>query len=172
VGIDPNGEPVYMNDIWPDHQEITALVNAHVRPAFYKAEYDRIFDGDEFWQGLPVTESTTYAWDETSTYIKNPPYFENFSKDAGVPSDITGAKVLLVLGDTVTTDHISPAGAIPADYPAGKYLVSQSVDPVAFNSYGSRRGNHEVMMRGTFGNIRIQNNLVDPKRGWLYPQIS
>ncbi len=165
VGIDPNGEPVYLNDIWPDHQEITALVNAHVRPAFYKAEYDRIFDGDEFWEGLPVTESTTYAWDETSTYIKNPPYFENFSKDAGVPSDITGAKVLLVLGDTVTTDHISPAGAIPADYPAGKYLISQSVDPVAFNSYGSRRGNHEVMMRGTFGNIRIQNNLVDPKRG-------
>ena len=165
VGIDPNGEPVYMNDIWPDHQEITALVNAHVRPAFYKAEYDRIFDGDEFWQGLPVTESTTYAWDETSTYIKNPPYFENFAKNAGVPSDITGAKVLLALGDTVTTDHISPAGAIPPDYPAGKYLISQSVDPVAFNSYGSRRGNHEVMMRGTFGNIRIQNNLVAPKRG-------
>ncbi len=165
VGIDPNGEPVYMNEIWPDHAEIAALVSAHVKKEFYREEYGRIFEGDEFWQELDVTESTTYAWDETSTYIKNPPYFENFSKDAGVPSDIAGAQTLLVLGDTVTTDHISPAGAIPAEYPAGKYLISKSVPPAAFNSYGSRRGNHEVMMRGTFGNIRIKNSLVDPKEG-------
>ena len=165
VGIDPNGEPVYLDDIWPGYDEIAALVEAHVKPSFYREEYGRIFDGDEFWQGLEVTESTTYAWDEASTYIKNPPYFENFSKDAGTPADIVGAKTLMVLGDTVTTDHISPAGAIPADYPAGKYLIAKSVEPAAFNSYGSRRGNHEVMMRGTFGNIRIKNQLVEPKEG-------
>lgn len=165
VGIDPNGEPVYMDELWPDHREIAGLVDTHVKKEFYREEYGRIFEGDEFWQGLDVTKSTTYAWDGTSTYIKNPPYFENFSKDAGIPSDIAGARTLLVLGDTVTTDHISPAGAIPAEYPAGKYLISKSVPPAAFNSYGSRRGNHEVMMRGTFGNIRIKNNLVDPKEG-------
>ena len=165
VGIDPNGEPVYMDELWPDHREIAGLVDTHVKKEFYREEYGRIFEGDEFWQGLDVTESTTYAWDGTSTYIKNPPYFENFSKDVGIPSDIAGARTLLVLGDTVTTDHISPAGAIPAEYPAGKYLISKSVPPAAFNSYGSRRGNHEVMMRGTFGNIRIKNNLVDPKEG-------
>jgi len=165
VGIDPNGEPVYMGEIWPDHTEIAGLVSAHVKQEFYREEYGRIFEGDEFWQELDVAESTTYGWDETSTYIKNPPYFENFSRDAGIPSDIVGAQTLLVLGDTVTTDHISPAGAIPAEYPAGKYLISKSVPPGAFNSYGSRRGNHEVMMRGTFGNIRIKNSLVDPKEG-------
>jgi len=165
VGIDPNGEPVYMNEIWPDQAEIAELVGAHVKKEFYQEEYSRIFEGDEFWQGLDVSESTTYAWDETSTYIKNPPYFENFSKDTDVPPDITGAQTLLALGDTVTTDHISPAGAIPAEYPAGKYLISKSVAPAVFNSYGSRRGNHEVMMRGTFGNIRIKNSLVDPKEG-------
>ncbi len=165
VGIDPNGEPVYMNDIWPDHAEIAELVGAHVRKELYQEEYGRIFDGDEFWQRLDVAESTTYAWDEKSTYIKNPPYFKKFSKDAGFPQDITGARALLVLGDSVTTDHISPAGAIPAEYPAGKYLISKSLPPAAFNSYGSRRGNHEVMMRGTFGNIRIKNSLVDPKEG-------
>jgi aconitate hydratase len=165
LGIDPNGEPVYMNEIWPDQREISALINAHVKKEFFREEYGRIFEGDEFWQELDVTESTTYAWDETSTYIHNPPYFENFSRDAGIPSDIAGAQALLVLGDTVTTDHISPAGAIPAEYPSGKYLISKSVPPAAFNSYGSRRGNHEVMMRGTFGNIRIKNSLVDPKEG-------
>jgi aconitate hydratase len=165
VGIDPNGEPVYMNEIWPSNREIDALVSAHVKKEFYQEEYGRIFEGDEFWQELNVAESTTYAWDETSTYINNPPYFENFSTDAGIPSDITGAHTLLLLGDTVTTDHISPAGAIPAEYPSGKYLISQSVPPAAFNSYGSRRGNHEVMMRGTFGNIRIKNSLVGPKEG-------
>ena len=165
VGIDPNGDPVYLNDIWPDNAEIDDLVRVCVKREFYGEEYGRIFDGDEFWQGMEVEESTTYPWDETSTYIKNPPYFENFSKEVGVPSDIADAKALMVLGDTVTTDHISPAGAIPEEYPAGKYLVSQSVEKNDFNSYGSRRGNHEVMMRGTFGNIRVKNKLVDPKEG-------
>jgi len=165
IGIDPNGQPVYADDIWPDQEEIAALVAANVKPEFYKEEYGRIFDGDEFWQDLKVTESTTYAWDESSTYIKNPPYFKVFSRDVDEPEDIAGAKSLMVLGDTVTTDHISPAGAIPEDYPAGRYLVEKGVERADFNSYGSRRGNHEVMMRGTFGNIRIKNKLVDPKEG-------
>ena len=165
IGIDPNGEPVYVDDIWPDQEEIASLVTASVKPEFFKEEYGRIFDGDEFWQGLEVTESTTYTWDGNSTYIKNPPYFEGFSLDVDEPKDIAEAKTLLVLGDTVTTDHISPAGAIPEAYPAGRYLVANGVDIRDFNSYGSRRGNHEVMMRGTFGNIRIKNKLVDPKEG-------
>jgi len=165
IGVDPNGQPVYVDDIWPDQEEIAALVAANVKPEFFKEEYGRIFEGDEFWKELTVNESTTYAWDEISTYIKNPPYFEGFSKEVGEPTDIAGARSLLVLGDTVTTDHISPAGAIPEAYPAGKYLVEKGVAPIDFNSYGSRRGNHEVMMRGTFGNIRIKNKLVDPKEG-------
>jgi len=165
VGIDPNGESVYMDDIWPEQEEIASLVATHVKPEFFKEEYGRIFEGDEFWLGLDVTESTTYAWDETSTYIKNPPYFEGFSRDTDEPTDIANAKSLLVLGDTVTTDHISPAGAIPEAYPAGQYLTEKGVAPADFNSYGSRRGNHEVMMRGTFGNIRIKNKLVDPQEG-------
>jgi aconitate hydratase A / 2-methylisocitrate dehydratase len=165
VGIDPNGEPVYLDEIWPKREEIEQLAEQHVKPSFYKEEYGRIFDGDEHWQELGVTESTTYAWDNASTYIKLPPYFKAFSRQVQRPTDITRARVLLVLGDTVTTDHISPAGAIPVEYPAGQYLVAQSVKPKDFNSYGSRRGNHEVMMRGTFANIRIKNRLVDPKEG-------
>ncbi len=161
VALDPNGEPVYLKEIWPTQEEITDLVDAHVKPDFYKEEYGRIFDGDEFWRDLSVTESTTYAWRDDSTYIKNPPYFEGFSLDVDKPGDIKGARALALLGDTVTTDHISPAGAIPEDYPAGQYLIDHGVEKTDFNSYGSRRGNHEVMMRGTFGNIRIKNKLVD-----------
>ena len=125
----------------------------------------KVFDGDDFWQSLNIAESTTFKWDEHSTYIKKPPYFENFSIELFKPSDIKNAGVLLLLGDSVTTDHISPAGAIPPDYPAGRYLIKENVAPAEFNSYGSRRGNHEVMMRGTFGNIRIKNKLVSPKEG-------
>ncbi len=165
VGIDPNGEPVYLDEIWPEQTEIATLVANHVKREFFEEEYGRIYDGDEFWHGLKVKESTTYMWDAASTYIKNPPYFENFSREVGQPGDITGARCLMVLGDTVTTDHISPAGAISAEYPAGKFLIEKSVPPENFNSYGSRRGNHEVMMRGTFGNIRIKNKLVDPREG-------
>jgi aconitate hydratase len=165
LGLDPNGEPVYLKDIWPWPREIEPLIGAHVKPEFYADEYAKIFDGDEFWQGMEVTESTTFAWDEKSTYIKNPPYFEGFDLDVDAPGDIEGARVLAVLGDSVTTDHISPAGAIPAEYPAGKYLIDKGVEKGDFNSYGSRRGNHEVMMRGTFGNIRIKNQLVDGKEG-------
>jgi aconitate hydratase len=165
VGIDPNGEPVYLDEIWPKPEEIGRLAEKHVKSVLYREEYDRIFEGDEHWQDLKATEGTTYAWDEMSTYIKLPPYFHAFPRKPEKPADITGARALLVLGDTVTTDHISPAGAIPAEYPAGQYLRAESVQPKEFNSYGSRRGNHEVMMRGTFANIRIKNRLADPKEG-------
>ena len=165
VGLDPNGQPVYLEDIWPDNEEIEALVQRHVKKEFYELEYGRIFDGDEFWQGLPDVESVTYAWDDQSTYIKNPPYFEGFTMELEKTADIEGARALVLVGDTITTDHISPAGAIPAEYPAGKYLISKGVDQVDFNSYGARRGNHEVMMRGTFGNIRLKNKIVGEKEG-------
>jgi aconitate hydratase len=165
VGLDPNGEPVYLDDIWPTNEEIEELVKAHLKEEFYEIEYGRIFDGDEFWAELPDVKSMTYTWDDQSTYIKNPPYFENFTIEPDPTTDIEGARALAVLGDTVTTDHISPAGAIPETYPAGQYLVAQGVDAAQFNSYGSRRGNHEVMMRGTFGNIRLKNRLVAGKEG-------
>ena len=165
VGIDPDGEPVYLADIWPKDEEITALVKKHVKQEFYKTQYGRIFDGDEFWHALDIKESTTYAWDPDSTYIKKPPYFDGFKLQTGTPGNVENARLFLLLGDSVTTDHISPAGAIPKDYPAGKYLIGLGVDPAQFNSYGARRGNHEVMMRGTFGNIRIKNQLVGSKEG-------
>jgi aconitate hydratase len=165
VGLDPNGRPVYLEDIWPTDEAIAELAARHVKKDFFALEYGRIFDGDEFWRDLPDVKSVTYAWDDQSTYIKNPPYFEGFQVDPEPVGDITGARVLMLLGDSVTTDHISPAGAIPEAYPAGQYLVSLGVAPRDFNSYGSRRGNHEVMMRGTFGNIRIKNQLVGGKEG-------
>ncbi len=165
LGLDPNGEPVYLEDIWPENTEIAKMVNDYVKPGFYKEEYEKIFEGDEFWQNLEVAETTTFAWNKGSTYIKNPPYFENFSLEKNPPSDLENGRGLLLLGDSITTDHISPAGAIPAEYPAGKYLLEKNVSKENFNSYGSRRGNHEVMMRGTFGNIRIKNQLVSPEEG-------
>ena len=165
VGIDPNGEPVYLDEIWPSPSEIEALENRHVKREFFADEYSRIFEGDEYWQELQVTQSTTYAWADDSTYIKNPPYFEGVSKTLPSAGDIVDARVLLVLGDAVTTDHISPAGAIAAAYPAGAYLISQKVPQADFNAYGARRGNHEVMMRGTFANIRIKNKMMAGKEG-------
>jgi len=165
IGLDPDGEPVYLADLWPTEQEIADLVRKHVKTAFFQEEYDRIFAGDAFWNALETTRSTTFPWDPQSTYIKNPPYFDDFTTRHPVPSDIKDAAVLMVLGDSVTTDHISPAGAVPPAYPAGRYLMENGVLPADFNSYGSRRGNHEVMIRGTFGNIRIKNRLVAPKEG-------
>ena len=165
VAIGPKDEPVYLKDIWPSTKEIQDLVQLHVKQEFYKLEYEKIFDGDDFWQELNVAESTTFKWDEKSTYIKKPPYFEGFSLQMTKPVDVNDAKVLLLMGDSVTTDHISPAGAIPETYPAGKYLIAQKVALQDFNSYGSRRGNHDVMMRGTFGNIRIKNRMVGNKEG-------
>ena len=165
VGIDPNGHPVYLDDLWPTNEDIEALIDKHVKTEFFELEYGRIFDGDEFWHALPDVKSVTYEWDDQSTYIKNPPYFEGFQVEPDPVDEITAARALVLLGDTVTTDHISPAGAIPEAYPAGQYLVAQGVAPDQFNSYGSRRGNHEVMLRGTFGNIRLKNLLVAGKEG-------
>ncbi len=165
LGFTPDGSPVYLDDIWPGYEAIDRAVKEHVKTEYYRRQYGRIFDGDEFWRDLPAGKSTTFSWDEDSTYIKNPPYFTGFSLDPAPPQDVEGARALLVLGDSVTTDHISPAGAIPEDYPAGRYLIEKGVEKREFNSYGSRRGNHEVMMRGTFGNIRIKNRMVDPKEG-------
>ncbi|MGA6926290.1 MAG: aconitate hydratase AcnA [Desulfosarcina sp.] len=165
VGVDPNGQSVYLKDLWPSREEIDKLVNTHVKKEFYQNQYARIFDGDRFWKALDIAQSTTFAWKKGSTYIKNPPYFDGFSLTPQSPGDISDARCFLLLGDTVTTDHISPAGAIPEEYPAGRYLLEHGVTSDHFNSYGSRRGNHEVMMRGTFGNIRIKNRLVEPKQG-------
>ena len=165
LGMDPNGGPVFLRDIWPKKEAIDALVQAHVKPGLYKESYGAIFDGGPLWRSLPVPPGDTYEWDPASTYIKNPPYFEPFAKEAAPPQDIIDARALLVLGDAVTTDHISPAGAIRKEYPAGRHLIHRGIAPDQFNSYGSRRGNDEVMVRGTFGNVRIKNRLVAPKEG-------
>ncbi len=165
VAENSNGVPIHLKDIWPDPDEMVKLAREHVQTSLYQTEYKRIFDGDSFWNELAVPEGKTFGWDDASTYIRKPPYFDDFQQHPKARSDIRNARVLLMLGDTVTTDHISPAGAIPDHYPAGRYLMDKGVQPLDFNSYGSRRGNHEVMMRGTFGNIRIRNNLVSPKEG-------
>jgi aconitate hydratase len=165
IALDPNGDPVYMKDIWPTPEEIEKLVQKHVKQEFFENSYSKIFDGDQFWKDLESVESTTYAWDENSTYIKNPPFFSGMKFEPETLSDIKEARVLAMLGNSITTDHISPAGAIREEYPAGEYLKSNGIKKSEFNSYGSRRGNHEVMMRGTFGNIRVKNLLVAPKEG-------
>jgi aconitate hydratase len=165
VGYNPQGRPVFLKEIWPSNAEVEELVERHVRQKFYRQQYGQIFKGDEFWHRLAVKGSTTFVWEAASTYIRKPPYFDGFSLEPGRPSDIRDARVLLTLGDTVTTDHISPAGAIAAQYPAGQLLIEKGVQKKDFNSYGARRGNHEVMMRGTFGNIRIKNKMVAPKEG-------
>jgi aconitate hydratase len=165
VGYNPQGRPVFLKDIWPSNAEVAELAGQHVKQKFYRQQYGQIFKGDEFWHRLTVKGSTTFAWEEASTYVRKPPYFDGFSLEHGKLSDIRDAAVLLMVGDTVTTDHISPAGAIAAHYPAGRYLIGKGVEKKDFNSYGARRGNHEVMMRGTFGNIRIKNKMMAPKEG-------
>jgi aconitate hydratase len=165
LALDPNGEPVYLEDIWPDDQEIDDLVGRYVKKEDFKKQYERIFQGDSSWKNLDITQSVTFDWDTESTYIRNPPYFKDFTPTPQMPKGFENARALLTLADSVTTDHISPAGAIPEHYPAGIYLKEKGIGADAFNSYGSRRGNHEVMMRGTFGNIRIKNQMVSPKEG-------
>jgi aconitate hydratase len=160
-----NGGPVYLRDIWPTPQEVEATVRAALSSEMYRRQYAEVFRGDAQWQQLPVPEGDLYAWEEKSTYIKRPPFFEAMPL-APVPlEDIRNARVLARLGDSVTTDHISPAGSIPPDSPAGKYLIARGVAPKDFNSYGARRGNHEVMMRGTLANIRLRNELVPGTEG-------
>lgn len=165
LGISKSGNPVFMKDIWPEAEEINDFVETYVHEKFFKDQYAHIFKGDKLWQELDVDEGTTFRFEEDSTYIRKPPFFKDFALNLPDLNDIKNAKALLVLGDSVTTDHISPAGAIPVDYPAGQYLTEQGVKPWEFNSYGSRRGNHEVMMRGTFANIRIKNQLVTDAGG-------
>jgi len=165
LGISKKGGPVFMKDIWPEAEEINHFVETYVHEKFFKDQYAHIFKGDKLWQELDVEESTTFKFNKNSTYIRKPPFFKNFPLDLPDLKNIKDARALLVLGDSVTTDHISPAGAIPVDYPAGRYLIEKGVKPWEFNSYGSRRGNHEVMMRGTFANIRIKNQLVSDSGG-------
>jgi aconitate hydratase len=164
LGQGPDG-PVHLEDIWPSQEEIREAMRCGVTSEMFRTRYASVFDGDETWQGLPVPAGSTYAWDEASTYVRRPPFFAGLSPEAEPPDDVGGARVLALLGDTVTTDHISPAGAIAPDSPAGRYLVERGVAPSDFNSYGSRRGNHEVMMRGTFANIRLRNRLCPGSEG-------
>lgn len=165
LGQDPSGQDVYLKDIWPSEREIQEAMLKSVTAGSFLNAYADVFAGDERWQGLAVPEGDRYAWVEDSTYIRHPPFFEDLTLTPKAPADITGARVLAVLGDSVTTDHISPAGSIPADSPAGKYLIAHGVSPKDFNSYGARRGNHEVMMRGTFANIRLRNQLAPGTEG-------
>ncbi len=165
LGDDQNGNPVYLRDIWPESHEIQKLLSTSIDGRMFSSSYAGVFDGDENWNGLDVDTGETYAWEADSTYVKNPPYFEGMTLEPDSVGDIRGARVLALLGDSVTTDHISPAGSIANDSPAAEYLRGLGVEQKDFNSYGSRRGNHEVMMRGTFANIRLRNQLAPGTEG-------
>ncbi|MCB9592869.1 MAG: aconitate hydratase AcnA [Sandaracinaceae bacterium] len=165
LGTDDTGEPVYLADIWPSAEEIESVIAASVSSDQFDSEYGRIFDGDESWRDMPAPTGTTFDWVDQSTYVREPPFFIDFQPSPKQLADIVDARALAVLGDSITTDHISPAGAIAVASTAGQYLVERGVPPAEFNSYGSRRGNHEVMMRGTFGNLRLRNGLVPGVEG-------
>jgi len=165
LGTDTDGNEVFLKDIWPDAAEVQQTIDSSISTEMFTKEYGAVFDGDERWRSLPTPDSEVFEWDENSTYVRKPPYFEGMTLETSPVVDITGARVLAKLGDSVTTDHISPAGNIKADSPAGAYLQEHGVDRKDFNSYGSRRGNHEVMIRGTFANIRLKNQLLDGVEG-------
>ncbi|HEY2485207.1 MAG TPA: aconitate hydratase AcnA [Candidatus Binataceae bacterium] len=165
LGPGRDGEPVYLRDIWPSSDEVAELVAKSVTTEMFRSEYAQVFDGDERWRTLAVPKGELFSWDEKSEYVKAPPFFDGIGREPGKFSDISGAFALAVLGDSVTTDHISPAGSIGADAPAGKYLIARGIKPTDFNSYGARRGNHEVMVRGTFANIRLRNEMVPGVEG-------
>jgi aconitate hydratase len=165
LGNDLNGEPVYLKDIWPTPAEIQSVIDSSISSEMFKKDYASVFDGDHRWKALATPSGKTFEWDPQSTYVRKPPYFDDMPKIPTPVTDISGARVLAVLGDSVTTDHISPAGNIKADSPAGAYLAEHGIDRKDFNSYGSRRGNHEVMIRGTFANIRLKNLLLDGVEG-------
>ncbi|WP_413602045.1 aconitate hydratase AcnA [Curtobacterium sp. Curtsp57] len=165
LGQDQDGNDVYLADIWPDTAEVQQVIDASIDTEMFTHEYGSVFEGDDRWKNLPTPTGDTFEWDTESTYVRKPPYFEGMTMTPDAVSDISGARVLAKLGDSVTTDHISPAGSIKADSPAGKYLAEHGVDRKDFNSYGSRRGNHEVMIRGTFANIRLRNQLLDGVEG-------
>jgi aconitate hydratase len=167
LGQDAKGDPVYLKDIWPSSEEVRETMARALSPEMFHKEYGSVFEGDDTWKNLPVStgEGGRFDWDSDSTYIANPPFFTGMTDVPPPVTDIASARVLVWLGDTVTTDHISPAGAIPQDSPAARWLVEHGVELRDFNTFGSRRGNHEIMMRGTFGNIRIKNKLVPGKEG-------
>jgi aconitate hydratase A / 2-methylisocitrate dehydratase len=165
LGTDPNGNKVFLKDIWPTSDEVQQAMLSSVTAESFKRLYAQVFDGDERWRTLPVPTGDRFQWDSDSTYIRKPPFLENLTLETASPSDIRGARALAVLGDSITTDHISPAGSIKADSPAGRYLIERGVLPKDFNSYGARRGNHEVMMRGTFANVRLRNQLAPGTEG-------
>ena len=165
IGEDADGKPVLLKDVWPTQDEVRKEIRSSLRPEMFEAEYGDVFDGNETWNKIPAGGGDLYEWNVASTYIQEPPFFTQITREISEPEPITGARVLALLGDSVTTDHISPAGAIPSDGPAGRYLIDNGVERVDFNSFGSRRGNHEVMMRGTFANIRLRNQLVPGVEG-------
>ncbi len=165
LGVGSDGDEVYLKDIWPTQQEIIDTVSQSISPEIFNNQYSRVFEGDETWKSLEAPQSDIYEWDTESTYIQEPPFFDDFPLEPVDPEDIENANVLALLGDSITTDHISPAGSIPKDGPAGGYLISKGVSQRSFNSFGSRRGNHEVMIRGSFANIRIRNKMVGGKEG-------
>ncbi len=165
LGTDAEGKPVYLADIWPSDQEVQELLKRSIDSQMFRNSYGKVFQGDDNWASIQVAAGNLYRWDEKSTYVKNPPYFEGMTMTPAPLTDITGARVLALLGDSVTTDHISPAGNISKSSPAARYLIEQGVELKDFNSYGARRGNHEVMMRGTFANIRLRNLLVPGVEG-------
>ena len=166
LGKGKDGKPVYLADIWPSQQEVEQSMAGAITSEMFRKSYAEVYSGDERWRGLPVPKGETYAWEQNSTYIRKAPYFEGMKLKPSAVGDIQGARVLAVLGDSVTTDHISPAGSIKKDSPAGKYLIAHGVQPGDFNSYGSRRGNHEVMVRGTFANVRLRNKMVNTEGGY------
>jgi len=165
LGLDQSGQPVYLRDIWPTPEEVQETIDSTISSDMFKSQYASVFEGDDRWKQIPTPTGATFSWDPKSTYVRKPPYFEGMTMQPKPVSGITGARVLARLGDSVTTDHISPAGSIKVDSPAGKYLTENGVSRVDFNSYGSRRGNHEVMIRGTFANIRLKNLLLDGVEG-------
>jgi aconitate hydratase len=167
IGIGTNGAPVYLKDIWPTEKEIQACIASAITAEMYRGVYAKVFDGDAHWQAIVPPTGERFAWEADSTYVRNPPYFDGLTLETPPAEPIAGARVLAVLGDSITTDHISPAGNIKADSPAGKYLQAHGVAPKDFNQYGARRGNHEVMMRGTFANIRLKNQLVPGTEGGI-----
>ncbi len=167
LGLGSDGKPVYLRDVWPDASEVADYVHRHITSAMFRQGYAGVFNGDQRWQDIKVPTGRIYQWDAKSTYVKNPPYFDGITMQPAAVSSVRGARVLALLGDSVTTDHISPAGNIARNSPAARYLVEQGVDPADFNQYGARRGNHEVMMRGTFANIRLRNLLLPGTEGGI-----
>ena len=165
LGTDEDGEPVFLADIWPDADEIHETIHSSVEPTMFEEKYAEVFEGDERWKALDAPTGDVYEWDDESTYIREPPFFQDFPLDAPGVDDVEDARSMMLLGDTVTTDHISPAGPFSSDLPAGQWLLDHGVEPKDFNTYGSRRGNHEVMMRGTFANVRIENEMLDGVEG-------